>query len=410
MSRSGDILLLADEATGREFRGHLGPRQCAAVEDAYDALFEMGRRRWPTVVLTAPRADFPGLCRAARRLQRDARLYAVCPPAGEPLVRPLVGEALDDYFVHPLTRAELRRLAGGAAVPSPAELARAAGDGPAAARQIARLFEAADSVAGLEACLAETVRAATGAAAEWTDVDRAPAGADPLLLMAGEPPRVLSPRGPLGPSDGLGPFLAMVQQALPALARVARRTETLARLAVTDHLTGLYNRRHFYQRTDEVLAEAGQKGFRATVLLYDIDDFKRYNDTYGHAAGDEILRDTAALMRRITRSSDIVARIGGDEFAVLFWEGTAPRHPGSRPPEDAVALADRFRLAVHAHLFASLGPDALGKLSISGGLAGFPRDGRTVRELLRQADRALHEAKASGKNAVLLVGSENGRA
>ena len=408
MSGKSDILLLADEAVGQEFRARFGRRRCEAVADPYDALLEMGRRCWPTVVLAGPRTDYAGLCRAARMLQRDARLYGLCSPAGEPEVRPLLDEPLDDYFIYPMTAGELRQLDTAAEVPSPARLARAAHDGKAAARQIALLLESADSTQNLEGRLARTVGSLLGTAVEWVGVEGAPPGIAPLLLSAGEAPRVLVPGTAVRPSKAARGFLGLLQECLPALYHTAHRAETLYRLAITDHLTGAYNRRYFYQRTEEVLAEATREGFRATVLLYDIDDFKRYNDTYGHAAGDEILRDTAALMRRITRSRDIVARIGGDEFAVLFWEGTETRRPDSSPPDSALALADRFRLTVRAHLFPSLGPDARGTLSISGGLASFPDDGRTVQQLLRMADRALQEAKASGKNAVLLVGAENG--
>jgi len=408
MSGAGEILLLADEAVGQEFRARFGPRRCEAVLDPYDALLELGRRRWPTVVLAGPRLDYPGLCRAARKLQREARLYGLCSPAGEPDVRPLLADPLDDYFIHPMTPGEMRQLERGGEAPSAASLARAAHDGKAAARQIASLLEAAGSAGCLEEHLVRTVGSLLGAAVEWVGVEQLPPDVEPLLLTAGEAPRVLVARGAVHPGPAARGFLALVQECLPALHHTARRTEALHRLAITDHLTGAYNRRYFYQRTEEVLDEASREGYRATVLLYDIDDFKRYNDTYGHAAGDEILRDTAALMRRITRSRDIVARIGGDEFAVLFWEGAETRRPDSSPPDSALDLADRFRRAVRAHLFGSLGPDAQGTLSISGGLARFPRDGRTVQQLLRMADGALNEAKASGKNAVLLVGSENG--
>ena len=197
-------------------------------------------------------------------------------------------------------------------------------------------------------------------------------------------------------------FIASVQKCLPAATAAARRTESLHQLAVTDHLTGAYNRRYFYARTDEVLDEAAAHGLRVTLLLYDIDDFKRYNDRYGHAAGDEILRETAALMKSICREHDVVARIGGDEFAVLFWD--APRAPGSARLKSAFDLADRFRRTVETLEFRSLGSEAKGVLTISGGLASFPADGKTCRDLLRQADKAIKAAKKSGKNAIKLLG------
>jgi diguanylate cyclase (GGDEF)-like protein len=174
-------------------------------------------------------------------------------------------------------------------------------------------------------------------------------------------------------------------------------------LAITDHLTGAYNRRYFYHLADQVLHRAAEHNFRATLLLYDIDDFKNYNDNFGHAAGDEILRDTAMLMRRISREHDVVARIGGDEFAVLFWDYEL-RSPDSQPLQDAWDLSDRFRQAVERHDLKSLGSNAAGTLTISGGLASFPEHGRTCLELMRQADRALRLAKESGKNAIRLVG------
>ena len=139
------------------------------------------------------------------------------------------------------------------------------------------------------------------------------------------------------------------------------------------------------------------------LLLYDIDNFKRYNDTYGHGAGDQILKETAALMRQTTRSQDLVARIGGDEFAVLFWD-PHPRSPGSSPPDSAYILADRFRRAVTRHEFPFLGSDATGALTISGGLASFPDDGATCRGLLRAADRGLKKVKETGKNGIRLAG------
>jgi diguanylate cyclase (GGDEF)-like protein len=175
-------------------------------------------------------------------------------------------------------------------------------------------------------------------------------------------------------------------------------------LAITDHLTGAYNRRYFYHVTDRILARAEQTRGRVMLLLYDIDDFKHYNETYGHAAGDDILRETAALMRQTTREHDVVARIGGDEFAVLFWDQERPRVPNSRPIQAVYELSERFRRAVTLHQFKSLGPEAQGVLTISGGLASFPKDGVTRVELMRSADHALREAKRAGKNSIKLIG------
>jgi diguanylate cyclase (GGDEF)-like protein len=405
------MLLLADGPLGQQLADRLGQDSCSARSDPYDALSEMGRRRWPAVVLTPSRVDFPGLCRAARRLQRDSRLFAVCCPSQELEVRPLLGEVLDDYFIFPLSNQDLTTLRGAAGLGEP-PLPSAGGMGVGAggagmARQLAGLIESAHDVAGLEGYLVRAVAAQVGSPVAWVNAEQVRAGVAPLLLAAGPSPRVLVPRGPAHQATPAArAYLAAVQECLPALLATARRTEMLHRLSITDHLTGALNRRHFYERTDQILLQADRRGFRVTLLLWDIDDFKRYNDTYGHAVGDEILCDIAALMKRITRSQDVVARIGGDEFAVLFWDEDRPRAANSRPPETAYALADRFRQAVQDHAFASLGPEARGSLTISGGLASFPADGRNVRDLLRRADAGLREAKRSGKNAIHLVGKD----
>ena len=97
------------------------------------------------------------------------------------------------------------------------------------------------------------------------------------------------------------------------------------RLAITDDLTGIYNGRYFRHFLARIIEKARTLRFPVTLLLFDIDNFKSYNDRYGHGVGDEILRQTAALMRRCCRPHDLVARISGDEFAVVFWEKEGPR-------------------------------------------------------------------------------------
>ena len=404
MTAAEDTLLLADGPVADALAGQLGPERCQGVADPYDALMAMGRRRWDAVVLTGPRTDFAGLCRASRRLARDSRLYAVCAPAGEVEVRGLLGDPLDDYFIWPLARRDLDGLRRRPAPPAGGGGAHPGG--VLQGRQAAELIEVAHSVQALEVHLAERVGSLVSAAVTWIDVDKLPAGVEPLLLAAGEAPRLLVPPGPVRLSDAARSYLAAVQECLPVLLASAVRTRHLHHLSVTDHLTGAYNRRFFYHATDRVLLRARREALRVTLLLYDIDDFKRYNDTYGHAAGDEILRETAVMMKQITRSHDIVARIGGDEFAVLFWDPDKPRSPNSRPPETAYALTDRFRRILGTHTFTSLGPEARGQLTISGGLASFPVDGQDVRELLRKADRALRDVKALGKNGIRLVGRD----
>ena len=321
-------------------------------------------------------------------------------------MRPLVGDVLDDYFIFPPTAADLSQLrwAAGALTPNPGRASRSA-PGVLAPREFNHLAEAARSLQSLESGVAELVSQRIGRPVYWADCEQIRVGTLPLLVTAGDHPRVLLRQHAGEPVDPQSEaFLSAVQQCPPALVANATRTESLHRLAITDHLTGTYNRRYFYHLTDRILAKVAEKRSVATLLLYDIDDFKHYNDAYGYAAGDEILRETASLMRQTSRTHDVVARIGGDEFAVLFWDAEEPRSPGSRPPETAYALADRFRQAVSQHHFHSLGPEATGALTISGGLASFPHDGRDCRALLREADRAIKAAKRVGKNAIQLVG------
>jgi diguanylate cyclase (GGDEF)-like protein len=399
------MLLVADETTAEELAARTDKQCFAHFADPYDALLAMRDRHWPVVVVSAELADFTGLCRASRRLQPESQVLGLCRPVEEPTALALMGGVLDNYLIHPPTRrelAELSRLASSGAAPP-------AGNGVAAVfapRDLSRLVEATSSRKEVETCAAAILSSKLGAELTWLDADKVPVQAQRLMELNTDASRVLVSLKPLA-LDPAGK--ALVEQAaafLPALAAAGKRTESLHHLAITDHLTGAYNRRYFYHATDRVLQEAGRKKLRATLLLYDIDDFKSYNDKYGHAVGDEILRETASLMKQITRSHDIVARIGGDEFAVLFWDKDRPRLPGSRPPESAFALASRFLAAVEAHQCPSLGPKAVGRLTISGGLASFPGDGVTCRELLRKADMALKAVKRSGKGAIRIVGAD----
>jgi two-component system, cell cycle response regulator len=184
-------------------------------------------------------------------------------------------------------------------------------------------------------------------------------------------------------------------------------------LATTDDLTGLKNRRYIWEFARQILDRARQTQGRVTLLVFDIDNFKHYNDVYGHLTGDEILRQAAVLMRRCCRSHDVVGRIGGDEFAVIFWDDpnrTAGditkerRAAASEHPGEAILLARRFQKEFGNADLHLLGPDGRGVLTISGGLASFPRDGTTVQQLFEQADLALRDAKGSGKNRIYLVG------
>ncbi len=184
----------------------------------------------------------------------------------------------------------------------------------------------------------------------------------------------------------------------------ARRAHEWQRLALTDDLTGLANRRNLVEFLEDKLALAAKARSTVTVLYFDIDDFKRYNDAYGHDAGDEILCDIGILFAQCSRDTDLVARYGGDEFVVVFWDPEGPRTLGSRHPQGVIDIVHRFRAALKKHTFTRLGPEASGHLTISGGLAHYPWDAHTGIELIEAADRALLQAKDAGKNRFWIIG------
>ncbi len=203
--------------------------------------------------------------------------------------------------------------------------------------------------------------------------------------------------------------------------KLERRIKQLEILSTTDDLTGLRNRRYMWEFCRQILEYAGKENGRVTLLVFDIDDFKHYNDIYGHSVGDKILKQAAVLIQRCCRTHDVVGRIGGDEFAVIFWDpsfGEQPKavgleaerrskgRPGQDHPQEVIFIAKRFIKELEKAEFAAggLGPKGEGVLTISGGMAGFPRDGSDIQELFQKADSALLEAKRSGKNRIYLVG------
>jgi len=171
-------------------------------------------------------------------------------------------------------------------------------------------------------------------------------------------------------------------------------------MAYRDELTGAWNRRFYESFMKQVLREASRSRRAVTVLVFDIDDFKRYNDDYGHDAGDEVLRETVRLLESVIRAGDRVCRIGGDEFVVVFADLEGPREPGSNPPETVEEIATRFQDQVCRMRFPKLGLDAPGTLSISGGLSTFPWDGNDAASLLRHADQLALQSKRKGKNVI----------
>lgn len=170
--------------------------------------------------------------------------------------------------------------------------------------------------------------------------------------------------------------------------------------ALTDALTGAWNRRYFDRYLEASIVRAKRRRNDVTLLLFDLDDFKSYNDRYGHAAGDEILRETVRLLGSVIRPTDRVCRIGGDEFAVIFDDPDGPRDPSTRHPASIVQIARRFQAQIREHRFPKLGQEAAGRLTITAAMATYPWDASDAAALLEQADRLLLEAKSQGKNTV----------
>jgi diguanylate cyclase (GGDEF)-like protein len=173
-------------------------------------------------------------------------------------------------------------------------------------------------------------------------------------------------------------------------------------MAFHDELTGAGNRRFYDLFMRKALGEAARLRRPVTVLVFDIDDFKSYNDRFGHEAGDEILCETVRLLNSVIRAGDRVCRIGGDEFAVIFADTEGPREPGSSHPASVEAIAGRFQEQICRMKFPKLGLAAPGTLSVSGGLATYPWDGATAQDLLRHADQLALRSKRCGKNVITL--------
>ena len=183
---------------------------------------------------------------------------------------------------------------------------------------------------------------------------------------------------------------------------LARKQRQLKLLAYKDELSGAWNRRFLRTCLSKELQIARSKRRPLTIMIFDIDDFKHYNDRWGHDAGDEIIREVVRMLNTIIRRGDHVCRIGGDEFAVIFCDPEPPREAGSNHPTTVEILARRFREQVANALFPKLGDEATGVLSISGGLATFPWDASDIDGLLEKADQRLFQSKRHGKNSITI--------
>ncbi|HET6496354.1 MAG TPA: GGDEF domain-containing protein, partial [Thermoleophilia bacterium] len=191
-------------------------------------------------------------------------------------------------------------------------------------------------------------------------------------------------------------ILTALQNHMQSAVGNAFKYDAIRRQVVTDHLTHLYNRRFFMNRAGEEIERTLRHKDPLSVLMVDIDHFKIFNDTYGHATGDRVLQTVARAMQDALRTSDVCARYGGEEFAMLL-----PNTSG----ENAYYVAERVRRTLQGTRYTGLGLPADVNITISVGVSTCPRDATSLDDLMRLADEALYQAKDEGRDKVVLFGA-----
>jgi len=170
-------------------------------------------------------------------------------------------------------------------------------------------------------------------------------------------------------------------------AELLKRTEELS---IVDELTDSYNYRYFVQKFQEEKKRAVRYDLPLSVIMIDIDWFKKLNDGYGHEAGNAVLKELARVIKECIRDVDIFARYGGEEFVVILPQ---------TPSDEARRIGERIRSQVAATVI-DIGPKGTVKITVSIGVSSYPENGRSEEELVSVADQALYKAKGSGKNLV----------
>jgi diguanylate cyclase (GGDEF)-like protein len=207
-----------------------------------------------------------------------------------------------------------------------------------------------------------------------------------VLITASSMPREFSPAE-------MDRFAALGNQTSLSLQNALLLAE-LERLSVTDRLTQLYNHGYFHQRLEEEFSRASRFGHSLSLVILDVDDFKAFNDTYGHPRGDDALRAVSSVIRANLRDMDIAGRYGGEEFVVLLPETDR---------DGALLVAERIRVGVANQQVFS---DETGPIGcrVSSGVASYPDHASSTARLVEVADRALYEAKRAGKNRIETAG------
>jgi diguanylate cyclase (GGDEF)-like protein len=172
-----------------------------------------------------------------------------------------------------------------------------------------------------------------------------------------------------------------------------RLRETLRDQSIRDPLTGLFNRRFMEESLDRELQRAVRKNQPLSILFVDLDHFKRFNDTFGHDAGDLVLRSVADLFRKFFRSDDVVCRYGGEEFGIILPESSVEN--GALRANALRTETKKLQLQYKNH--------SLGTVTLSIGVAAFPPHGSTSETLLKVADQCLYQSKAAGRDLVTVA-------
>jgi len=170
--------------------------------------------------------------------------------------------------------------------------------------------------------------------------------------------------------------------------------EELERLSVTDRLTDLYNHGYLHQRLDEEVERCARFGHQMSLIMLDIDDFKQFNDRYGHPKGDTVLKVVSGIIKENLREIDVAARYGGEEFVIMLPETDMA---------GAAAVAERIRasMAQYAHILGSRGESVVQTVSL--GVANYPTNASTAASLVEAADQAMYRGKRAGKNQVVVA-------
>lgn len=177
--------------------------------------------------------------------------------------------------------------------------------------------------------------------------------------------------------------------------RLASEREFYKMLSSIDGLTELYNYRYFHQHLQMELEREKRYGRPLSLVMIDIDNFKDYNNQYGHPVGDLVLKNLASILKNTTRGCDVICRYGGEEFTVIFPE---------TGKEEASIVCERIRQEVEKTNMHDGEGNSIGNICITIGLASFPADADNKNELIEQADKALYQGKEAGKNCTFIYG------